>query len=121
MYSKAQLFAYFAAFVVILSVCLVIIFVAVKRPQAATSSSPPAQSDLFSQISKPKQQKPERQENFTLQPAKCAPLDSDLSLDCPCSVVKRKEGRFPIDLPAPEEEAGPPEDSCFNSLKYSLQ
>ncbi len=120
MYSKAQLFAYFAAFVVILSVCLVIIFVAVKRPQAATSSSP-AQSDLFSQISKPKQQRPERQENFTLQPAKCAPLDSDLSLDCPCSVVKRKEGRFPIDLPAPEEEAGPPEDSCFNSLKYSLQ
>jgi hypothetical protein len=120
MYSSAQLFAYFAAFVVILSVCLVIIFVAVKRPPAATSSSP-AQSDLFSQTSEQKQQKPESQEKFTRLPSGCAPLESDLSLDCPCAVVKRKEGRFPIDLPSPEEEAGPPEDSCFNSLKYSLQ
>lgn len=115
-----QLFAYFAAFVVILSVCLVIIFVVVKKPPSPVGGAP-AQSNLFSQTPRPKQQSPERQEMFTRLPAECSPLDSDLSLHCPCSVVDKKEGRFPIDLPAPEEEAGPPENTCFNSLKYSLQ
>lgn len=50
----------------------------------------------------------------------CGDTNSDLSLDCPCPLVKSR-GRFPIDLPSPDEPAGPSEGSCFNVLKYSLQ